>query len=120
MIFCALRVQSQCNPACSLTVVNEIDCDVELEIQTTCGNVLYTPPQGNSSNPSTTNPLSAAIYCNCTVTAVIVKTINGVTPTGGPVTLLSTTTNINVLGTCCSLNYGTFRGCDIHLWMSCP
>lgn len=123
-MFSFLKVHSQCTTPCSLTVTNKIDCDVELEFFLTCNGVpvrvIVAITPGTSSNPTVTTPLSAGIYCNCTVTGVRVNKINGLVPTGGFVWLGSSTTTINMLGTCCPVNYGTFSGCNVDLWMSCP
>lgn len=125
--------KSQCLPDnCSLVITNKIDCYVVNEITYTCPpsaipySFTTTLNPGNSATPWVTTgnavwPPSPPATCDCSTASISsVKVVSiGAYNFIPPVALGSSTTNL-YLTTCCNLDYGTYSGCNIDLWMSCP
>jgi len=124
--------KSQCLPDnCGLLFTNMIDCDVILDVAYTCPpsaivhHKSVTLSAGNSSTPFTLTLgsiwLSPPEACDCddiAIQSVSVVSI-GSYAFVPPVALGSSTTNLYPT-TCCNVDYGTYSGCSVTLWMSCP
>ncbi|MBX2984531.1 MAG: hypothetical protein KF882_00975 [Bacteroidia bacterium] len=125
----SLQTHGQCVPnACQLAFTNMIDCEVELEIDYSCPpdtNLIrkqtITLNPGSSSFPTVTHLSNYNHLFPCDCSTIIIKNIRVIRigSTTHNITL-SATPSVFIQNSCCNENYGTYSGCYVTMWMTCP